>query len=242
MSFFSSLLTGLTKSGANQPVQIYLQCNGKRIQFPIAPSSFEVNVKQNNSIVNINNLGQLNMIGKTGLMTISLSSFFPAQDYNFNQSIVDEPYSYVKNIDGFRTSGKPSRLIISNTPFNYPVTIDSFNWGEKDGSGDVYFTLDCKEYKFIGDSVDNTQISSISGLKERSSFLEDVAKTVTVYPSDSLMDVVGRTLGTTTKLSSTDNKYLDFYKTMAKAGGIKTGSILSVKDTVVKIGDENVFK
>jgi hypothetical protein len=248
-NFFNSLVSSLLSSSnsivANKPPKIYLQSDGNKIQFPIPPSSFEVNVKQNNSIVNINNLGELNMLGKTGLITMSFSSFFPAQDYDFCQCTANEPYSYVKQIDKWRISGQPSRFTITDTPVNYPVSIESFKWGEKDGTGDVYFTIEFKEYKFVGNAVDNT-VSSITGLKDRtdSSSLINVDKSVTVYPSDSIMDVASRTLGQNAKLNNTNNSnksYLDLYKSLAKRGGVRAGDVLKVtKNNTVKIGDSNV--
>lgn len=243
MSFFSSLSNNETNNSSNQVPKIYLQCNGSKIQFPIPPSGFEVNTKQNNSIVNINNIGELNMLGKTGLLTVSMTSFFPNQDYPFLQCTREsDPYNYVGKIENWRTCGKPSRFIISGTPVNYAVSIDSFKWGTKDGSGDVYFTIDFKEYKFIGGSADNTQVSSITGLKDRESLLKNTTKNITMYSGDSLMDVASRTLGINQNLGSTNTSYLTLYKTLAKLGGLSSGSVLTVKNSIVKLGDKNVFK
>ncbi|GMB01077.1 hypothetical protein [Pelosinus sp. IPA-1] len=244
-NFFSSLVSSLlspsnSSSTANQPPKIYLQCNKEKIQFPIPPSSFEVSVKQNNSTVNINNLGELNMIGKTGLITMSFSSFLPNQNYDFCQCTADKPYNYVKTIEKWRTSGQPSRFTITETPVNYPVSIESFKYGEKDGTGDVYFTIDFKEYKYTGNAVDNT-VSDVTGLSNRSdaSTIADTTKNITVYPGDSLLDVASRAMGSTIKKGS--NSYLDLYKSLAKRGGISTGDIISVtKNNTVKIGDSNV--
>jgi hypothetical protein len=238
MSFFSSLFSGLNSSGSsNTPPKVYLQCNGSRIQFPVGPSSFEVTAKQNNSIVNINNIGELNMLGKTALLTMSLSSFFPNQSYTFCACTPDDPYSYVKTIDNWRTSGKPSRFIISGTPINYAVSIDSFKWGEKDGTGDVHFSLDFHEYKFVGGAKDSTQVNSVTGLKDRS-YLENVAQNITVYPNDSIGDVIGRAVGKTEAANT--NSSLKYYTSIAKGGGLKTGSIVTYATGVMKVNGKNV--
>lgn len=51
MSFLSSLFSAAAASGpTNTQPSVYLQCNGSRIQFPVAPSSFEVSVKQNKTL------------------------------------------------------------------------------------------------------------------------------------------------------------------------------------------------
>ena len=242
--FFSSLISSLTSKSSiqNEAPKVYLQNSGSKIQFPVPPSSFEVNVKQNNTTVNINSLGELNMLGKTGLLTLSLSSFFPNQDYSFCQCTPDSPYNYVKTIDTWRTSEKPSRFTISDTPINYAVTIDNFKFSEKDGTGDVYFTIDFKEYKFVGGALDNT-VNSATGLKDRtdtSSVLEAV-KNITVYPGDSLMDVASRTLGANVSANAGTKSYLSLYAALVKRGGVTAGDVLKVtKNNAIKVGGSNV--
>ena len=43
----------------------------------------------------------------------------------------------------------PIRLIMSNTPINMLVTIENFEPGLQDGSGDVYYSLALSEFKEI---------------------------------------------------------------------------------------------
>ena len=52
-------------------------------------------------------------------------------------------------IEEWRAAGKQIRLIITSTPINMPVLIESFEWGERAGTRDVEFTLNLKEYKPI---------------------------------------------------------------------------------------------
>jgi len=242
-SILSSLVSSfLSSSGtANQPPKIYLQSAGNKIQFPIPPSSFKVSVKQNNMTVNINSLGELNMIGKTGLKLLDLNSFFPNQEYSSCQCTPDSPYNYVNTIDGWRTSGQPARITITDTPINYAVTIDGFDWEEKDGSGDVYFMLNLKEYKFVGGAIDNA-VNTVTGLKDRTdaSSVTDAVKSITVYPGDSLMDVASKALGQSVSVTDTTKSYLSAYKVLAKSGGLSAGSVLKVTGTKsIKVGDTN---
>jgi len=94
----------------------------------------------------------------------------------------------------------------------------------------------------VGNAVDNT-VSSITGLKDRtdSSSLLDVAKSITVYPGDSIMDVSSRTLGQNVNFSTSNKGYLELYKSIAKRGGVSAGDVLKVtKNSTIKIGDSNV--
>ena len=241
-SLLSSLLSALsaTSSSGNVLPKVYLQNDGNRIQFPVGPSSFEVDVKQNNSTININSIGELNMIGKTGLAVMSFASMFPAQVYKFCSCTPNEPYSYVNQIDKWRTSGKPCRFIISDTPVNYAVTIEEFKWGERDGTSDVYFTLNFKEYKFLGNAKDTTQYSAITGLKDRPVSAMDVLANVMVYPGDSIGDVIGRSLGQTANLTKANKTSLAAYAAIAKRGGLKSGDVIKLTTNTLKVNGADV--
>ena len=123
--------------------------NNGKIQLPVKPSEFTVTVTHRNTVVNVIQLGDINLMGKTGLREITLTSFFPAKDYNFsNNSSRKEPLTYVEQLETWRKSGSPIRVIITGV-LNMEATIESFSYGEQDATGDVYYTLYIKEYKKI---------------------------------------------------------------------------------------------
>lgn len=123
--------------------------NNDKFQLPVKPEDYKVSVSHKNTTVNVIKVGDVNLIGNTGLREISLSSFFPAKNYNFsNNSDRKTPLTYAEKLNGWRTSGNPIRVIITGT-LNMECTIESFDWGEQDATGDIYFTLDLKEYKKI---------------------------------------------------------------------------------------------
>lgn len=125
------------------------QDNSGKIQLPVKPSEFTVTVTHRNTVVNVIQLGDINLMGKTGLREITLTSFFPAKDYNFsNNSSRKEPLTYVEQLETWRKSGSPIRVIITGV-LNMEATIESFSYGEQDATGDVYYTLYIKEYKKI---------------------------------------------------------------------------------------------
>ncbi|MGB9813535.1 MAG: LysM peptidoglycan-binding domain-containing protein [Thermovenabulum sp.] len=122
----------------------------EKLRLPVPPESFELSVGNNNTTVNIHNIGEINLIGKGKLATITISSFFPAQEYDFcDYTGFPKPYECVAMIEKWRNSGRPIRFIITETLINLACAIENFNYGEKDGSGDVYFTLELKEYRFV---------------------------------------------------------------------------------------------
>ncbi|MDY3359019.1 MAG: LysM peptidoglycan-binding domain-containing protein, partial [Clostridium celatum] len=60
----------------------------------------------------------------------------------------------------WKGSGKPIRVIVTETPINYAMAIERITYSEVDGTGDVYFILELKEYKFIKASNVTTTITA----------------------------------------------------------------------------------
>ena len=119
-------------------------------QFPILPEKYSLKTGNNNTIIIVEDLGEINLLGKTKLADIIIESFFPNQVYSVCQyTTFSKPYVIVKMIENWRTSSITPRLIITGTDVNMLVSIETFEHGEQDGTGDVYFTLTLKEYKVI---------------------------------------------------------------------------------------------
>ena len=122
-------------------MEFWIKRGKEELQLPVKPTEFTVNVAHRNTVVNVIQLGDLNLIGKTGLREVSLSSFFPAKAYNFsNNSDLRDPIACVNQLDKWRNSGKPIRVIITDL-LNMEATIESFSWGERDATGDIYYTV-----------------------------------------------------------------------------------------------------
>lgn len=129
-------------------MEIWLKNGSKKFMFPVNPSSIEIQSTQANSTVNINGIGEVNLIGKRNLRTTSISSFFPAHIYDFLLcKPYKDPYTYCKALEAWKRDGDILDFSITGTPIAWPCTIESFTYGEQDGSEDVYFTLDIKEYR-----------------------------------------------------------------------------------------------
>lgn len=57
-------------------MEIWLRQNKKSFRFAILPSEYELTSESDNTQVNINKLGEINLIGKRKLKTVSFSSIF----------------------------------------------------------------------------------------------------------------------------------------------------------------------
>ena len=147
-------------------MEFWLKQGDEELQLPVKPTEFSVNVSHHNTVVNVLQLGDINLMGKTGLRGISLSSFFPAKAYNFSINTKHKtPIYIVEMIDSWRTSGEPVRVIITDL-LNMEATIESFTWGQRDATGDIYYTLALKEYKKIKTKQATITIKEVIVVKE----------------------------------------------------------------------------
>lgn len=136
---------------------------------PINPAEFEFTGGQNNQRINLLNIGEANLLGRRGLVSGSLSSFFPAAKSPFRRFADREPEEYLALLQKWQNSGQPIRVIISDCDFNMAMSIDSLTRQYREGDSDVYFTLELTEYRFLNVSTVQTSASAKqdNGLKER---------------------------------------------------------------------------
>ena len=124
--------------------------NSDKFMLPVNPESFAFTEKHNNTSVNVNSIGEVNLLGKRDLKTGTISSHFPKRDRNYaNNSGRQAPYTYINKLLSWKSSGKPIQLIITGTKINFQVTIETLKYGEQDGTGDVYYDLTLKEYRAV---------------------------------------------------------------------------------------------
>lgn len=136
-------------------MEIYLKNEDKKsdkFRFPVIPSSIEIEDSAILNSSNITNMGDIVLYGGKGLRKTQISSFFPnkKRDYPFvNYSDYPKPYECVKKIKDWMDKGQVLRFIVTDTEINFKVIISSFKYSEKDGSRDVYFTLELNEYRKV---------------------------------------------------------------------------------------------
>lgn len=245
-NFFSSIskvssalssIMGVLNGAENGCVFTLSGANGS-VEFPVSPASFEMSNPYKNSTVNIHSLGDINMIGKRGLATLGFSSFFPAQDYSFAQA-AEAPYTYVNTIKKMAESKQPAKIAISGTDISLPVTIEDFSFQEKDSTGDVYFKLSLKEYRYIVPQSDKT--NQTTGMKGRTA--ETVKEKRTVWANTMHeIDKAQKTMQKTTSIIKQAERTLGFYRALVKSGGIPLGTVLTTTAKAVKSGGKSLYR
>lgn len=228
-------------SGGSDGCTFTLSGGSESVDFPVSPPNFEVTNPYNNTSVNINNLGDINMLGKRGLSALKFSSFFPNQQYTFVQTLsLASPYDYVSQIKKMAESGSPCTISISGTDVSLPVSIDEFTYKEQDGTGDVYFTLSLREYRYV--LPDSATTNDVTDLKSRVSQTTEVKQTRCLGTAAAGLDTAQRALQKTTTIAKQGQRVLGLYKAMVKSGGIPLGTVLTTTAKGVATGGKSLYE
>lgn len=118
------------------------------LHLPIIPEELDVSFPHNNEVFTTIDGGDINLIGKPGLKSISFASWFPMKEYPFAKSSVLAPECkefFVK----WKRLRKPIRVLIINkngyTFHNELYAIDDFTFGY-DRVGDMTYSLKLSQF------------------------------------------------------------------------------------------------
>lgn len=125
--------------------------NAEVYVLPVCPE-IEIEETQNNETFDGLSF-DIRMIGKVGLRTLSISSFFPRIRYPYVNPYAEiNPSLYIDFFRRIKEEMIPARIVItdkhSKEILNMAVSIDNFNYKYRN-NGEVDYTLDLTEYIFF---------------------------------------------------------------------------------------------
>ena len=207
-------------------MDVYLswQNNTDVVLLPVTPPTIGATYPGLNEVVNISRLGEYNIIGKTGLASISISSFFPKYQYSYCKTKPLETQSYIDYIQKWRNSGKPIRIIITGTDINMACSIENFEWN-MGRTGDVNYSLELKEYRFIKipqNQITVTDAGTKINIPETKREIKPIEKNYVVKSGDTLYGIAKKVTGDGAN-----------YKTIAKTNGITNPDKIKVGQKLV---------
>lgn len=212
-------------------MEIWLKGSSTWFRFPVIPSEYTVSSDSGNETVTVNALGEVDLGGKRKLRAISFSSFFPKNyDTYCSYRNLTDPKRCVEIIEELR-DGSPPQLVITGTPINFPCRVESFSWGEDDGTGDISFSISLKEHRAVkamasavvtlssldsGTTVDGTGVARTQPEKQ--------GTTYTVKKGDCLSAIARRMTGSASwkKLYEANKSVIGSNPNMIKPGQVLT--------------------
>lgn len=120
---------------------VIFKTDSAELVLPVTPREYELAHTTAYKKVSICSIGDVYAGGLDAAETVKLISFFPANKYDFANNTDTEPQKYIDTIEKLRMKKTVFQLIISGTSINVPVRVQSFLYGEVDGSNDVEYSI-----------------------------------------------------------------------------------------------------
>nr|DAH06889.1 MAG TPA: tail assembly protein [Caudoviricetes sp.] len=165
-------------------MDIYLSVNNRAdiLKIPVLPSEFTISKPQSTDVFDTVSQGELQLIGKSKLKGITISSFFPVRDYSYLRDTSMKGWEYVYKIDTWIEQKIPIRLVITDTPINMAVAVKNFEYTIKT-DGDLWYTLVLEEFNLL--NSENQQLNEeefdmeeLNKLKEQMEYLIGIMETL----------------------------------------------------------------
>jgi len=210
-------------------MEIWLSYNNgeESILLPVPPPEPELVKTFAISTESVTGVGEVAIAGRQALATIELASFFPAKYYSFSLSKnpaisntvkfmadgvevtreertlnpLDAPLKFVQKIEAWANTLKPIRLKILSLGINMAVLVESFSYYAQAQTGDIYYTLALKEYRFLTAKtaevavIDDVAIPNSASLTVRPVTKATTGKKYTVKTGDTLWNICKKELG-----------------------------------------------
>ncbi len=123
-------------------------------EFPVPPGSLSAEREGRWAETELLDTGSILIYRPPGLRRVEFSGLFPARRYAFvTASELLQPGEYDRRLEALLASGKPARLVISGggAPFSMPAVVERYQRRDEAGEeGDLYFTLQLREYREYG--------------------------------------------------------------------------------------------
>ena len=209
--------------------------HGTYLTLPMTPAGYTWAVGRNIETINISQLGDVYRPGgRSRFAGDPLECLLPAQEYPWMEAgAVADPQSYLDILTAWAAAGEPVRYIVSGTEINTLVYIESVEYREQDGTGDVYASIRLREYTDL--EAREVELAGVpetnTGNASRPAESAGESQSYTVVRGDTLSAICRRYYG---KYSAT------YYNALAKFNGIKNPHLI-YPGTTITIPPESVL-
>lgn len=198
---------------------------GRSVVLPVTPERAEWEKAANVESVNISAVGDVYLPGKTKRYRGQIEGIFPANEYPWIKSGAGtDPYAYVNFFAALMENQTVARYVVGGTEINAQVIVEGISYEEKDGSGDVYYTLSLAEWVELEAVTVTGRAAAVgSGTGNGSQTTEGGRQQYTIAAGDVLSAICRRYYG---------NGGAKYYNALAKYNGIKNPHLIYPGNTI----------
>lgn len=168
---------------------------GQALTLPVTPKSYPMAAGRTAERLDMAQTGQITLPGLKQLFSERLDFMLPARTYPFMTSgAAANPQYYIELLTAWSGNGDVCRYIVTGTEINSPVLLGPLEYGEEDGTNDVYCKLPLHEYRFL-DEVRVERYTQNGGRPSDASGLPQTAGSYTVVSGDSLWAICQKFYG-----------------------------------------------
>lgn len=191
--------------GIREKRKFIIKQGGETLTLPVTPWKYSIQSGQLNKTYDILDSGEALVFGNRKLYKLKFDCFFPSLHHGYPFIVGDrlEPNACIERIIKFKESKQPVRVILTDTPVNLMMSIQSFDIKEKDGSRDIDYSMTLTEFRELNIPAANNErvIDEDTGLRGRPDVEESRYKDDTPWllnHSDDIVEVFKRISGGTT--------------------------------------------
>ena len=216
-------------------MQICFIKDGTSLTLPVTPAGYSWLVGRNMETINVSQLGDVYRPGgRTRFAGDALECLLPAQDYPWMEpGAVPNPQHYRDILTSWAAAEEPVRYIVTGTNINTLVYLESVEYREQDGTGDVYASIRLREYTDL--EAREVALAGVpdtnTGNASRPAESTGASQSYTIVSGDTLSSICRRYYG---KYSAT------YYNALAKYNGIKNPHLI-YPGTTITIPPESVL-
>lgn len=173
------------------------EASGIQLVLPVTPAGYEWARQAAIQVVTVDQLGDLNFFGGRRMASTTLAEcILPAHAYPFlSPGASTDPWSYVAQLERWIEAGTVLRFLVSGTPVNEAVLLESAVYREQDGTNDLYADLTIRQYLKPETPVLPAQEQAQPAASRDSATGASQARTYEVARGDTLWDICRRFYG-----------------------------------------------
>lgn len=216
-------------------MQICFIKDGTSLTLPVTPAGYSWAVGRNMETINISQLGDVYRPGgRSRFAGDALECLLPAKEYPWMEpGAVPNPQHYLDVLTAWAAAKEPVRYIVTGTDINTLVYLESVEYREQDGTGDVYASIRLREYADL--EAREVSLAGVpdanTGNTSRPAESSGASCSYTIVSGDTLSAICRRYYG---KYTAT------YYNALAKYNGIKNPHLI-YPGTTITIPPESVL-